>query len=46
MFTILKVRDKLDGSGKDPGVYAHPKGTVADRATPQELARDGIQVKG
>jgi FtsP/CotA-like multicopper oxidase with cupredoxin domain len=40
MFTIIKVRDKL---GADAGWYAHPKGTVADEASPAELARDGIK---
>jgi len=42
MFTILKVRDKLDGTG-DPGWYQHPKGTVADIATAAELRADGIE---
>ena len=42
MFTILKVRDKLDGAG-DPGWYEHPKGTVAVEATPDELRADGIE---
>ena len=31
MFTILKVRDKLEGTG-DPGWYAHPPGTVSEPA--------------
>ena len=39
MFTIVKVREKLTA---DPGWYDHPKGTVADEATADELARDGI----
>jgi manganese oxidase len=43
MFTILKVRDELDGTG-DPGWYSNPPGTVADVATREELARDGIVV--
>jgi hypothetical protein len=41
MFTILKVRNKPqleDGTGW----YEHPKGTVADTATAEELAADGI----
>jgi len=42
MFTIVKVRDKLDGD-KDPGWYAAPAGTVASEATPDELSRDGIE---
>jgi hypothetical protein len=43
MFTILKVRDRLDGDA-DPGWYAHPPGTVAAAADPAQLARDGIDV--
>jgi manganese oxidase len=41
MFTILKVRqrpEQEDGAGW----YQHPPGTVADRATPAQLAADGI----
>ena len=41
MFTLLKVRDRLDGDG-DPGWYKAP--TTAREATPDELARDGIDV--
>jgi FtsP/CotA-like multicopper oxidase with cupredoxin domain len=41
MFTLLKVRERLDGSG-DPGWYTHPEGTVASEASAAELARDGI----
>ncbi|HEY4056196.1 MAG TPA: copper oxidase [Kofleriaceae bacterium] len=41
MFTLLKVRKHLDGSG-DPGWYAAPSETVATEATADELARDGI----
>jgi len=43
MFTILKVRDRLAGSG-DPGWYENPPGTQATNATDAELARDGIEV--
>ncbi len=43
MFTILKVREKLEGDG-DPGWYDNPPGTVADTARPEDLARDGIRV--
>jgi manganese oxidase len=42
MFTILKIRDTLSAGGGDPGWYAHPKGTVADEASADDLARDGI----
>jgi FtsP/CotA-like multicopper oxidase with cupredoxin domain len=42
MFTILKVRQKLTGTG-DPGWYEHPAGSVADKASAAELARDGIK---
>jgi manganese oxidase len=41
MFTILKVREKLDGSG-DPGWYGNPPGTQADLASKDDLKRDGI----
>jgi manganese oxidase len=41
MFTILKVREQLEGKG-DPGWYKHPPGTVASKAKPEELERDGI----
>ncbi|MBX7079839.1 MAG: copper oxidase [Nannocystaceae bacterium] len=43
MFTIVKVRDTLEGDG-DPGWYPMPEGTRADVAKPQELERDGIVV--
>ncbi len=43
MFTILKVRERLEGDG-DPGWYEHPAGTVASEATAADLARDGIVV--
>jgi FtsP/CotA-like multicopper oxidase with cupredoxin domain len=42
MFTILKVRKQLAGD-QDPGWYEHPAGTVAGKATADELARDGIK---
>ncbi|MEO8184094.1 MAG: copper oxidase [Deltaproteobacteria bacterium] len=41
MFTILKVRDRL-ANHDDPGWYQNPPGTVAERAAPEDLARDGI----
>ena len=31
MFTVVKVRDRLQSYDKDPGWYKHPKGTVAYR---------------
>ena len=43
MFTIMKVRKQLAG-GEDPGWYDHPAGTIAIKATPGELARDGIKL--
>ncbi len=43
MFTLLKVRDKVDSYEKDPGWYEHPPGTVATVADRAELARDGIK---
>ena len=42
MVTVLKVRDGLTNYA-DPGWYEHPKGTVADVATAEELIRDGIR---
>jgi FtsP/CotA-like multicopper oxidase with cupredoxin domain len=42
MFTILKVRRQLAGD-QDPGWFEHPAGTVAVKATAEELARDGIK---
>jgi manganese oxidase len=41
MFAVLKVREGL-ASYDEPGQYAHPKGTVAERATDDDLRRDGI----
>ena len=43
LLTVLKVRERLEG-GADPGWYRHPEGTVASRATREELRRDGIRV--
>jgi hypothetical protein len=45
LFTLIKVRDRLEGYDQDPGWYPHPPGTVALKATDAELARDGIEVK-
>lgn len=44
MFSILKVREELPADGSDPGWYEHPAGTVASRASAEELSRDGIDV--
>jgi hypothetical protein len=44
MFTIIKVRDKLQNYEQDPGWYQHPPGTVALPASAADLARDGINV--
>jgi hypothetical protein len=44
MFTVLKVRETLPGYD-DPGVYAHPQGTVANPASEDDLARDGIDTR-
>jgi hypothetical protein len=41
MVTVLKVRDGITGY-EDPGHYAHPAGTVADRASAEDMRRDGI----
>ena len=45
MFTIIKVRDRLESYDKDPGWYQHPRETVALKARAVNLARDGIDVK-
>jgi len=44
LLTVLKVRENLEGDGRDPGWYRHPEGTVASRASREELRRDGIRV--
>jgi hypothetical protein len=44
MFTIVKVRDGLKSYDQAPGWYQHPPGTVALKASAQDLARDGIDV--
>ena len=44
MFTLFKVREGITRY-EDPGWYQHPAGTVADVATPNDLQRDGIDVK-
>jgi hypothetical protein len=43
MFTLLKVRKNLTEEAANAW-YEHPAGTVADEATPGELARDGIAI--
>jgi manganese oxidase len=45
MFTVLKVRDRLDGYG-DPGWYENPANTQARTAEAAELQHDGIDVNG
>jgi hypothetical protein len=44
MFTILKVRDNPTREDAT-GWYQHPHGTVADTATAEDLAADGIDPK-
>lgn len=44
LLTVVKVRDQLRSYDEDPGWYKHPAGTVALKASPQELQRDGIDV--
>jgi FtsP/CotA-like multicopper oxidase with cupredoxin domain len=41
MFTILKVRDKPQPADVE-GWFAHPPGTVSDKADPAQLVKDGI----
>ena len=43
MFTIVKIREHLTPASA-AGWYVHPKGTVAEEATPADLARDHIKV--
>jgi len=45
MFTVIKVRDRLESYDQDPGWYQHPRGTVALKASAGDLARDGIDVQ-
>lgn len=42
MFTIVKVHPGI-ATYEDPGWYRHPPGTVAERASAEELRRDGIE---
>lgn len=44
LMTVLKVRDGLTNYDEDPGWYKHPAGTVALKASDDELRRDGIDV--
>jgi hypothetical protein len=44
MLTVIKVRDRLASYDQDPGWYQHPPGTVALKASAEDLARDGIDV--
>jgi FtsP/CotA-like multicopper oxidase with cupredoxin domain len=44
LFTILKVRDRLTNYDEDPGWYQHSAGTVALKASDDELRRHGIDV--
>jgi len=43
MFTIVKVRKPLTDATANAW-FEHPKGTVADEASADELARDGIKI--
>ena len=42
MASVVKVRANIRNY-EDPGWYRHPKGTVASRASIDELRRDGIK---
>jgi hypothetical protein len=35
----------LKNYDEDPGWYEHPRGTVAMKASDDELARDGVELK-
>ena len=41
MFTIVKVRDNPSAADVD-GWYVNPPGTVAERADPARMQKDGI----
>jgi FtsP/CotA-like multicopper oxidase with cupredoxin domain len=43
MFTIVKVREGIT-SYDDPPWYENPRGTVAEPARPEDLARDGVRL--
>ena len=45
LVTVLKVRDQLSNYDEDPGWYKHPAGTVALKASDEDLRRDGIDIK-
>jgi len=45
MMTVIKVRDRLNRYDEDPGWYQHPRETVAMKASDEEIARDGIDLK-
>lgn len=45
MFTVLKVRERLDGYA-DPGWYENPPGTLSLPAEASDLRADGIDVNG
>jgi len=46
MFTILKVRERLESHDRDPGWYEPPPGTRADVASPEALRANGIGADG
>jgi hypothetical protein len=41
MFTVIKVRERVAGADAR-GWYAHPTGTVAEKASSAAMQRDGI----
>lgn len=43
MFTVLKVRDSLE-TYDDPGWYTNPTGTLAMRASEEDLKKNGIDI--
>jgi manganese oxidase len=46
MFTMLKVREHLDSYELDPGWYVDPAGTLAARASSEELHAHDIDAEG
>lgn len=44
MYTNIKIREKIDDYGVDPGWYEAPAGLRASLAMAEELRRDGIEI--
>jgi hypothetical protein len=42
MFTVMKVRERIDDYDLDPGWYRNPPGTQSRLASKDEMRKDGI----